>query len=61
MKLRPLAMAALAFDGLRRKIGRNLLTMSGVFISVRAMTIESSCRRAASKASWPSPGSVKMF
>lgn len=39
MSLRPISMAALAFDGLRRKIGRNLLTMSGVFIGVMALTM----------------------
>lgn len=30
---------ALAVDGLRRKLGRNLLTMSGVFIGVLALTL----------------------
>ncbi len=32
-------MIALALDGLRRKLGRNLLTMSGVFIGVLALTL----------------------
>ena len=33
------SLVALAIDGLRRKIGRNLLTMSGVFIGVFALTL----------------------
>jgi len=33
------SLAALALDGLRRKVGRNLLTMSGVFIGVFALTL----------------------
>ena len=34
-----LSLLALAADGLRRKLGRNLLTMSGVFIGVFALTL----------------------
>ena len=33
------SLLALAVDGLRRKVGRNLLTMSGVFIGVFALTL----------------------
>ena len=33
------SLVALAGDGLRRKVGRNLLTMSGVFIGVFALTL----------------------
>lgn len=35
----PASLLALAVDGLRRKIGRNLLTIGGVFIGVFALTL----------------------